>query len=144
MKSSNCANTGSTNPSSVRNPVVPSVDEPRTYIHLYLSFCQSEYAVHTTLDTVDYALGREPSSSLDRTPHYCKKKHGGFAQFVWRMICTSRVSVAVVLVALVYIKRAKPHLRITAERWACERIFVGALVLAGKVSLLFYFLVTSV
>ena len=97
-------------------------------------FCQSEYAVHTTLETVDYALGREPSSSLDRTPHYCKKKHGGFAQFVWRMVCTSRVSVAVVLVALVYIKRAKPHLRITAERWACERIFVGALVLAGKVS----------
>ncbi|KAF9645743.1 hypothetical protein BDM02DRAFT_3080647, partial [Thelephora ganbajun] len=88
--------------------------------------------VHTTLETVDYALGREPSSSLDRTPHYCKKKHGGFAQFVWRMICTSRVSAAVVLVALVYIKRAKPHLRITAERWACERIFVGALVLAGK------------
>ena len=53
------------------------------------------------------------------------------------MICTSRVSVAVVLVALVYIKRAKPHLRITAERWACERIFVGALVLAGKVSFSF-------
>ena len=98
------------------------------------SFCQSEYAVHTTLETVDYALGREPSSSLDRTPYYCKKKHGPFAQFVWRMICTSRVSAAVVLVALVYIKRAKPHLRITTERWACERIFVGALVLAGKVS----------
>ncbi|KAF9791144.1 hypothetical protein BJ322DRAFT_988634, partial [Thelephora terrestris] len=91
-----------------------------------------EYAVHTTLDIVDFALDREPSSSLDRTPHYCKKKHGGFAQFVWRMICTSRVSIAVVLVALVYIKRAKPHLRITTERWACERIFVGALVLAGK------------
>jgi hypothetical protein len=58
---------------------------------------------------------------------------------VWRMICTSRVSVAVVLVALVYIKRAKPHLRITTERWACERIFVGALVLAGKVSFSFFF-----
>jgi hypothetical protein len=91
-----------------------------------------EYAVHTTLETVDYALDREPSSSLDRIPYYCKKRHGGFAQFVWRMICTSRVSAAVVLVALVYIKRAKPHLRITTERWACERIFVGALVLAGK------------
>lgn len=110
--------------------------------HRRPSFRQSEYAVHTTLDTVDCGLGREPSSFLDRTPRYCKKKHGGFAQFVWRMICTSRVSAAVVLVALIYIKRAKPHLRITSERWACERIFVGALVLAGKVSL-FFCLVTS-
>ena len=143
-KSSSCADIRSTNPSSVRNPVArwPTEESPKL-IHISLLFRQSEYAVHTTLDTVDYALGREPSSSLDRTPHYCKKKHGGFAQFVWRMICTSRVSVAVVLVALIYIKRAKPHLRITAERWACERIFVGALVLAGKVSFT-SFLVTSV
>lgn len=129
--------------------MVRSIDAPRT--HLPSPFCQSEYTVHTTLDTVDYALGREPSSSLDRTPYYCKKKHAGFAQFVWKMICTSRVSVAVVLVALVYIKRAKPHMQITSERWACERIFVGALVLAGKVSLpplllwlpFFLFFVTS-
>ena len=130
MKSSSCADTGSTSPSSVRKPSRSHgpIDASRTHIH------QSEYAVHTTLETVDYALGREPSSSLDRTPRYCKKKHGGFAQFVWRMICTSRVSAAVVLVALIYINRAKPHLRITTERWACERIFVGALVLAGKVS----------
>lgn len=134
MKSSSCADTRSTNPSSVSVPTARFTDAPRTHTHFTLSFCQSEYVVHTTLETVDYALGREPSSSLDRTPRYCKKKHGGFAQFVWRMICTSRVSVAVVLVALVYIKRAKPHLRISAERWACERIFVGALVLAGKVS----------
>ena len=139
MKSSSCADTGSTSPSSVRkaSPVAWAHRcVQNTYIH---PRHQSEYAVHTTLETVDYALGREPSSSLDRTPRYCKKKHGGFAQFVWRMICTSRVSAAVVLVALIYIKRAKPHLRITTERWACERIFVGALVLAGKVSPFFFF-----
>ena len=142
--SSSCADTGSTSPSLVRNSVVRSIDAPRTHIHpVARPSRQSEYAVHTTLETVDYALGREPSSSLDRTPHYCKKKHGGFAQFVWRMICTSRVSAAVVLVALIYIKRAKPHLRITTERWACERIFVGALVLAGKVSPCRLFFVTS-
>jgi hypothetical protein len=39
-----------------------------------------------------------------------------------------------VLVSLVYIRRATPHLSIGAEQWACERVFLGALILAAKVS----------
>ena len=94
-KLSSCADIRSTNPTSVRNPVTcwPTEESPKLIHISFTPLRQPEYAVHTTLETVDYALGREPSSSLDRTPHYCKKKHGGFAQFVWRMICTSRVKI---------------------------------------------------
>jgi hypothetical protein len=37
------------------------------------------------------------------------------------------------LVTLVYIQRAKAHLQIALEQWACERVFLGALILASKV-----------
>ena len=39
----------------------------------------------------------------------------------------------VLLVALVYIERSKPHLTIATEDWARERVFLGALILAAKV-----------
>jgi len=39
----------------------------------------------------------------------------------------------VLLATLVYITRAKPHLHIETEDWACERVFLGALMVASKV-----------
>jgi hypothetical protein len=39
----------------------------------------------------------------------------------------------ILLVALVYLTRAKPHLHIETEDWACERVFLGALMTASKV-----------
>ena len=45
----------------------------------------------------------------------------------------AEVKVPVLLVALVYIDRAKPHLQIALEQWACERVFLGALIVANKV-----------
>ena len=50
------------------------------------------------------------------------------------VIKKSQVALPVILVALVYTERSRPHLFIELEQWACERIFLGALVVASKVS----------
>jgi len=43
------------------------------------------------------------------------------------------------LATFVYIDRARPHLHIGLEQWALERVFLGALIVASKVSSLFLF-----
>jgi hypothetical protein len=49
------------------------------------------------------------------------------------VIRRSRIDIPVILVALVYLERVRPQFKISDERWACERILIGALVLAAKV-----------
>ena len=56
--------------------------------------------------------------------------------FVTNVLHKAEVKVPVLLVTLVYIDRAKPHLQIALEQWACERVFLGALILANKVRLI--------
>ena len=56
-----------------------------------------------------------------------------FKRFVWDVIRRASVKTPVLLATLVYITRATPHLRIETEDWACERVFLGALVVASKV-----------
>jgi len=46
----------------------------------------------------------------------------------------AEVELPVVLATLVYLNRAKPHLHIALEEWANERVFLGALIAASKVS----------
>ena len=46
----------------------------------------------------------------------------------------AEVEVPVVLATLVYLNRAKAHLHIALEEWANERVFLGALIAASKVS----------
>jgi hypothetical protein len=46
----------------------------------------------------------------------------------------AEVSITDVLVTLVYMRRSKAHLAIETEEWALHRVFLGALVLAHKVS----------
>jgi hypothetical protein len=48
------------------------------------------------------------------------------------VLANSDVPIATVLVALAYVRRALPHLHIALEAWACERVFLGALVCAAK------------
>lgn len=60
------------------------------------------------------------------------------------MITRSEVTVGVLLVALVYIERAKPHLTIETMDWAHERVFLGALILASKVCQVYSHLSTIV
>jgi hypothetical protein len=51
------------------------------------------------------------------------------------VLTRAEVEVPVVLAALVYLNRAKPHLHIALEEWANERVFLGALIVASKVSI---------
>lgn len=90
-----------------------------------------EYVVDCVSETVDYAMGR-PSSSRGRSSSR-QQYHTSFLNFVNNVLTKAEVKVPVVLVALVYIDRAKPHLQIALEQWACERVFLGALILANKV-----------
>lgn len=83
-------------------------------------------------DTVDYAMGR-PSSSKRGRPLSRHSHYSSFTTFVNNVLTRAEVSIPTLLVALVYIDRAKPHLQIALEEWACERVFLGALVVASKV-----------
>ena len=57
-----------------------------------------------------------------------------FKQFVKNVLHRAEVRTPEVLVALVYIDRAKPYLEIPIEEWARERVFLGALIVASKVT----------
>lgn len=94
-----------------------------------------EYAVDCVVDTVNYAMGRPSSShrgrSVSRRPEHTK-----FTTFVTNVLTRAEVTLPTLLVSLVYINRAKPHLQIALEEWACERVFLGAVMIASKVRFL--------
>jgi hypothetical protein len=54
---------------------------------------------------------------------------------VHNVLVRAEVEVPVVLATHVYLNRAKPHLHIALEEWANERVFLGALIAASKVSI---------
>ncbi|KAG2106719.1 uncharacterized protein F5147DRAFT_699611 [Suillus discolor] len=92
-----------------------------------------EYVVDCVVDTVNYAMGRPSSShrgrSVSRRPEHTK-----FTTFVTNVLTRAEVTLPTLLVSLVYINRAKPHLQIALEEWACERVFLGAIMIASKFS----------
>ncbi|KAG2065814.1 hypothetical protein BDR04DRAFT_1107918 [Suillus decipiens] len=92
-----------------------------------------EYVVDCVVDTVNYAMGRPSSSrrgrSIARHPEHAK-----FTTFVSDVLTRAEVTLPTLLVSLVYINRAKPHLQIALEEWACERVFLGAVMVASKFS----------
>ncbi|KAJ3475210.1 hypothetical protein NLI96_g11986 [Meripilus lineatus] len=90
-----------------------------------------EYVVDCVVETVDYAMGRPSSSSRGRS-FSRQNEHIKFTKFVADVLRKAEVKVPALLVTLVYIDRAKPHLQIALEQWACERVFLGALILANK------------
>ncbi|TCD65926.1 hypothetical protein EIP91_001994 [Steccherinum ochraceum] len=83
-----------------------------------------DYIVDCTCETVDHALGRSVGSS--RTLR--KANH----QFVTDVIHKAEVKLPVLLVALVYIDRARAHLEIAIDQYAFERVFLGGVILANK------------
>jgi len=90
-----------------------------------------EYVVDSVIDTVDYAMGR-PSSSRRGRALSRRSEHASFAAFVTNVLTRAEVTIPTILVSLVYIDRAKPHLQIALEEWACERVFLGAVMAASK------------
>jgi hypothetical protein len=51
------------------------------------------------------------------------------------VLMRAEIEVPAILATLVYLNRAKPHLHIALEEWANERVFLGALIAASKVSI---------
>ncbi|KAF8559854.1 hypothetical protein OG21DRAFT_1493123 [Imleria badia] len=90
-----------------------------------------EYVIDAVVDTVDYAMGR-PSSSRRGRALSRRSEHAAFATFVTNVLTRAEVTIPTILVSLVYIDRAKPHLQIALEEWACERVFLGAVMVASK------------
>ncbi|KAJ7446877.1 hypothetical protein B0H11DRAFT_1673146, partial [Mycena galericulata] len=78
-----------------------------------------EYMVDCLSETVDYAIGRPPSSSHINSPY-----HAPFTSFVSTVFTRAEVAISTVLVALVYVARARPHLSI-----ALEHIILSSLIL---------------
>lgn len=93
----------------------------------------TEYLIDSVVETVDYALGRPSPSRRGRSLHR-HSENSAFATCVYNVIERAEVEMPVVLATLVYLQRAKPHLHIALEEWACERVFLGALIVASKVS----------
>ena len=88
--------------------------------------------VEEAAETVNHALGF-PTTSRGRSSSRTSKDKE-FTTFVERVLDTAEVSITDVLVTLVYMRRARAHLSIETEEWALHRVFLGALVLAHKVS----------
>ncbi|KAF9532785.1 hypothetical protein CPB83DRAFT_846362 [Crepidotus variabilis] len=125
------SSSSSSSPSSVHkfSLVDPQTHSPALLqlIDVKISRQVVEYAVDIIVDTVDYALGRPSSSKPARRP-----EHSQFTQFVASMLERAEVTMPTLLVSLVYVQRAKPHLHIGLEQWALERVFLGALIVASK------------
>jgi hypothetical protein len=90
----------------------------------------TNYIAETTIHAVDTALGYQ-SIAWNRTS--LGSRRVPFKRFVWDVIRRAAVKMPVLLTTLVYITRAKSHLHIETEDWACERVFLGALMVASKV-----------
>lgn len=63
-----------------------------------------------------------------------RPEHVKFTTFVTNVITRAEITTPTLLASLVYIDRAKPHLHIALEEWALERVFLGAVIVASKVS----------
>ncbi|KAI0697332.1 hypothetical protein C8T65DRAFT_614875 [Cerioporus squamosus] len=113
--------------------VDPSLHSPALMelVDMEMSRTLIEHVVDTVTETVDYALGRPSSSSRGRSMSR-HSEHSKFLKFVTDVLHRAEVKVPALLVTLVYIERAKPHIQIALEQWAHERVFLGALILANK------------
>ncbi|CAK5266178.1 unnamed protein product [Mycena citricolor] len=136
---SSSSSSGSGSPVHAASLVDPSAHSPAMMqlVDVPLSRPVIDYVVDCVAATVDYALSRTPCPpppggppgirGRRRSPHLAK-----FAAFATDVLTRAEVHPGTVLVALVYIRRAQPHLRIALREWALERVFLGALVVASK------------
>ena len=97
----------------------------------------TDYIVYTTTDVAAHTLKlnstqgtRSGILSLSDKLHsrYC-----GFEQFVSNVIRRSRTRTPTILVALLYMRRAKVHMDVPPLDWILHRLFLGSLILATKV-----------
>ena len=101
-------------------------------VNLPLSRCIVDHLVDATIDVVNHGLGHRSTSQRGRLPDR-NNSNFKFRGFVHSVICRAQCTVATLLVAAIYIARAKPYITIAKPEWALERVFLGALVCATKV-----------
>jgi hypothetical protein len=89
--------------------------------------------VEATIEVVNFALEvPSPSTSTRGRSIARSTKYTEFTQFVSDIIERAETTVSDILVALVYIQRARPYLSVQTEEWALHRVFLGALITASK------------
>ncbi|KAJ7087567.1 hypothetical protein B0H15DRAFT_922943 [Mycena belliarum] len=89
-----------------------------------------DYVVHAVATTVNAALTLPPAPrgrAPTRSPY-----HAPFTTFAASVLARASVPPAVLLTALIYVVRARAHLCIALEKWALERVLLGALIAASK------------
>jgi Na+/H+ antiporter NhaC len=91
-----------------------------------------------TIATVDRAMGRPPTVASDHAAlaldtHGVNSRRAALTRFVMMVVHRSRATLAVVLVAIIYIQRTEQNMGIDMERWTYERVAIGALIVASKV-----------
>lgn len=94
---------------------------------LYLT----EQLVQSTIEVVNFALDIPASTSRGR-PATRANKYTEFTEFVTGVVERAETTVSDILVALIYIQRARPYLSVQTEEWALHRVFLGALIIASK------------
>ncbi|KAF7367533.1 Cyclin N-terminal domain-containing protein [Mycena sanguinolenta] len=117
---------------SSSSPVHPaSLVDPSTHspelmqlVDIEISAPVIDYVVDCVSEAVNAAFGRPMGF---RTAHSRK-----FTHFVSNVLSRAEVTPATLLVTLVYIARSRHHLSIALEKWALERVFLGALIIASK------------
>jgi len=103
----------------------------RDLIKLITTGCVARVAV----DAIIHAMRHSSTASRDAPARKEKIGLDPFFIFASNVVYRSEVRVPAILVSLVYIKRAKQHLFIQSPEWACERVFLGALIRANKVGI---------
>ncbi|KAI0786482.1 hypothetical protein C8Q75DRAFT_808460 [Abortiporus biennis] len=116
-------------PTGQVNSLLSSYQKPQLdcLLNLQISMDFINIVADCVVDVVRAALDRQgmyPTSSALKTPN--------FVHFVASSIVRSRAPIATVLVALAYVERARQHLRCDASFLLCERVFLGAFILAHK------------
>ncbi|KAF9648578.1 hypothetical protein BDM02DRAFT_3187013 [Thelephora ganbajun] len=92
----------------------------------------TEQLVQSTVEVVNFALGLPTTSSSRGRSTARTNEYAEFTQFVSDIIERAEVTTSDILVALIYIQRAKPYLSIQTKEWALHRVFLGALITASK------------
>lgn len=100
----------------------------RLIINLAHVYCHLDYVVDCTCETVDLALGHSTRSAGSS-----RSSRKSYHRFVADLVHRAEVKLPVLLVALVYIDRARAHLEIAIDQYAFERVFLGGIILANKV-----------
>ncbi|KAH6894898.1 hypothetical protein BKA70DRAFT_1319009, partial [Coprinopsis sp. MPI-PUGE-AT-0042] len=137
---SSASSSPSINPHSLMDDATHT---PQTLKLVGISLSQHliDFVVDQVIDTVDHAMNRPstllPASSSSKATQFPSSRQRSpvqqkFSSFATTVITRAEIITPTLLLALVYIHRARPYLHIALEEWALERVFLGALIVASK------------